>query len=256
MSERVKNRKKVMKELKKTGIWVYEYDRRYPYKYDITEVRYVLGEIFDTSISKALICIGINPSTAIPEDLDPTLLRIQKYAQEVKQGGNNLYGAWYMLNVYPQRSTDPNGMDVDGKERLDIHKRNLDEIQALLKSLKGGADVWCAWGNNIDASKRGFLREYLYEILNLFKEADKNAKNDEAHFVLKSHVVTEAGHPAHPLASITDPNKNEPEDEVSDASEQTTRKPKKKVLDKLKSFNEHREKLAKSEFYVDYIWTT
>ena len=83
------------------GSWVYDYDisAEYRRKYDceLTDVRYVLGEQFDTDKRNVLICIGINPSMAMPNFLDPTLRRVQDYA---KRSGE--YGAWYMLNVYPQ----------------------------------------------------------------------------------------------------------------------------------------------------------
>ena len=99
--------------------WLYEYEETAESQiingYEVTGVRYVLGEKFNTSCNKALICIGINPSTAIPEQLDPTLKRVQKYA---KNSGE--YGAWYMLNVYPQRATNPDDMDIDPD--MEIHR--------------------------------------------------------------------------------------------------------------------------------------
>ena len=113
--------------------------------YEVTGVRYVLGELFDTSCNKALICIGINPSTAIPEQLDPTLKRVQKYA---KRSGE--YGAWYMLNVYPQRATNPDDMDID--PNMEIHRNNLIAIKNLLSEIKE-ADVWCVLG--VILSERG-----------------------------------------------------------------------------------------------------
>lgn len=64
------------KKLVKGG-WVYDYDisAEYRRKYDceLTDVRYVLGEQFDTDKRNVLICIGINPSMAMPNFLDPTL---------------------------------------------------------------------------------------------------------------------------------------------------------------------------------------
>ena len=88
------------KKIVKNG-WVYNYDvsDEYRRKYDceLTDVRYVLGEQFDTDKQNVLVCIGINPSMALPNFLDPTLRRVQDYA---KRSGE--YGAWYMLNVYPQ----------------------------------------------------------------------------------------------------------------------------------------------------------
>lgn len=90
------------KKIVKDG-WVYDYDTsdEYRRKYDceLTDVRYVLGEQFDTDKRNVLICIGINPSMALPNFLDPTLRRVQDYA---KRSGE--YGAWYMLNVYPPKS--------------------------------------------------------------------------------------------------------------------------------------------------------
>lgn len=175
--------------MSKSGIWVYEYDRRYPCKYDITEVRYVLGEIFDASIPKALICIGINPSTAIPEHLDYTLSRVQAYAKDGM--GKGEYGAWYMLNIYPQRSTDPEG--IHKSYDLGIHERNYEEISALLGILHE-ADIWCAWGETITQEP------YLSDLL--CGNSDKNIKGIMSLFgenhTLKAFDLTEKGHPKHP----------------------------------------------------------
>ena len=112
--------------------WLYEYEETAESQiingYEVTGVRYVLGEKFNTSCKKALICIGINPSTAIPEQLDPTLKRVQKYA---KNSGE--YGAWYMLNVYPQRATNPDDMDIEPD--MEIHRNNLTAIKNLLSEI-------------------------------------------------------------------------------------------------------------------------
>ena len=122
------------KKLVKGG-WVYDYDisAEYRRKYDceLTDVRYVLGEQFDTDKRNVLICIGINPSMAMPNFLDPTLRRVQDYA---KRSGE--YGAWYMLNVYPQRATNPNNMDTDNTYSMEIHLRNLTAIEELLSTIE------------------------------------------------------------------------------------------------------------------------
>lgn len=118
------------------GGWVYDYDisAEYRRKYDceLTDVRYVLGEQFDTDKRNVLICIGINPSMAMPNFLDPTLRRVQDYA---KRSGE--YGAWYMLNVYPQRATNPNNMDTDDTYSIEIHLRNLTAIEEYCPLLNG-----------------------------------------------------------------------------------------------------------------------
>ena len=60
-----------------------------------SEYRYILG----TRGQKSLICVGINPSTAAPDALDPTLQSAQRIAL------NNGYDSFLMFNVYAQRAT-------------------------------------------------------------------------------------------------------------------------------------------------------
>ena len=66
-----------------------------------SEYRYILG----TRGQKPLICIGINPSTAQPDDLDNTLKSVQRIAL------GNGYDSFLMFNVYAQRATDPDAME-------------------------------------------------------------------------------------------------------------------------------------------------
>ena len=76
------------------GIWYYEPHTYLPY-------RYVLGRVG----RHPLVCIGINPSTAQPGALDPTLKSVERLANA------NGFDSWIMFNVYPQRATNPNDMD-------------------------------------------------------------------------------------------------------------------------------------------------
>ena len=55
-----------------------------------SEYRYLLG----TRGDHPLICIGINPSTAVPDRLDNTLKSAQRIAH------NNGYDSFIMFNVY------------------------------------------------------------------------------------------------------------------------------------------------------------
>ena len=73
--------------------WIYERD-------DQNLNRYALGQVFDEN-GKTLICFGINPSTACPDSLDNTINKIIKIAHF------NGYDNWIMLNIYPQRATNP-----------------------------------------------------------------------------------------------------------------------------------------------------
>ncbi len=184
-----------MGEKKVKNGWFYEYEAtteyRKIYDYELTDVRYILGERFNSDIEKSLICIGMNPSMAMPNNLDPTLKRVQKYAKE-----NGEYGSWYMLNVYPQGATNPNNMDMDETYDKGIHLQNIIAIQALLSSIPE-ADVWCAWGAIINDSKRRFLSDLLFGndeqeirgILSLF-----GYKYD-----FKAYGATRKGYPKHPL---------------------------------------------------------
>ena len=76
------------------GVWYYEPHTYQPY-------RFVLGRVG----RHPLVCIGINPSTAQPGALDPTLKSVERLAAA------NGFDSWIMFNVYPQRATDPNDMD-------------------------------------------------------------------------------------------------------------------------------------------------
>lgn len=51
-----------------------------------------------------LVCVGVNPSPTVPNDLDRTVSRLTDLAEA--RG----FDSWVMLNLYPQRSTDPKGL--------------------------------------------------------------------------------------------------------------------------------------------------
>lgn len=189
----------MIKETIKDG-WVYIYDtsKKYRETYDteLTDVRYVLGERLDASKPNVLICIGINPSTAMPNLLDPTLKRVRAYA--IKRGE---YGAWYMLNIYPQRATDPDKMDTDDKYKMEIHMHNLAAIKNLLSTIEN-ADVWCAWGAIINDTKRKFLSDLLFG--NESKNITGIISLFDGKYHFKAHGATVNGHPKHPLSTGKD----------------------------------------------------
>lgn len=136
--------------------------------------RYVLGE----RGHNPLICFGVNPSTAKPGDDDNTIQIVRRVARE-----NNCDG-WIMLNLYPQRSTDPNGLHkVCDKE---VYQNNLKVIKSILENLPD-AILWAAWGANID--KRG----YLYQAIEDIKKIDQNRKWKQR------GPQSKKGHPHHPL---------------------------------------------------------
>ena len=141
-----------------------------------SEYRYILG----TRGSRPLICIGINPSTAAPDALDPTLQSVERIALA------NGYDSFLMFNIYAQRATRPDDMEPLRNEAL--HQENRKAFRYLL-SLSGCPAVWAAWGNIIE--KRGYLMDCMRDFV-LDGEA-AGARWYTAGPLLKS------GHPHHPL---------------------------------------------------------
>ena len=78
-----------------------------------SEYRYILG----TRGEKPLICVGINPSTAAPDALDPTLQSAQRIALA------NGYDSFLMFNVYAQRATRPDDMEPHLNPALHVENR-------------------------------------------------------------------------------------------------------------------------------------
>ena len=153
-----------------------EYDSgRWLYVPDFyTEYRYILG----TRGANPLICIGINPSTAAPDDLDNTLKSVSRIA------AGNGFDSWIMFNVYAQRATDPDDMDREKNERL--HRENMRAFDYILSGVKEPLRpaVWAAWGTIIE--KRPYLKDCVTDMVRIGR----------AHGAGKCSVK---GHPHHPL---------------------------------------------------------
>ena len=140
------------------------------------EYRYVLG----TKGDDPLIVIGVNPSTAAPDALDPTLKSAERIAHF------NGYDSFWMVNVYPQRATDPDDMERESNEFL--QQQNLLAFEKLLE-LSSTKDVWCAWGNVID--KRKFLKKCVSDIVQAGNKFGANW--------LQAEKTCKSGNPHHPL---------------------------------------------------------
>lgn len=150
------------------SVWVYEQSKD-------MENRYLLGK----RGNKTLVCCGVNPSTASPEDLDPTMKRVESFAND------NGYDSYLMINLYPMRATDPDQMHK--KMNDEIVKENLEHIKTVLSS--SNCDICAAWGNLIE--KRAYLKECLKKIVDVANTYQSNW------YTLGN--VTKAGHPRHPL---------------------------------------------------------
>lgn len=157
-----------------------EYDVRdwlyVPNHYD--EYRYILG----TTGEKPLICIGINPSTAKPNDLDNTLKSVERIAK------GNGFDSFIMFNVYAQRATKPDDMDKELNERL--HRENMKAFDYILSlSKKSEPALWAAWGTVVEV--RPYLKECVKDMIEL-------GENYGAQW-FSAGKISKKGHPHHPL---------------------------------------------------------
>lgn len=143
-----------------------------------SEYRYILG----TRGAKPLICVGINPSTAAPDALDNTLKSVERVALY------NGYDSFIMFNVYAQRATNPDDMELT--YNLDLHRENMKAFEyALSLDQSGTPAIWAAWGTIIE--KRAYLPDCVRDMIRIgnsfhaqWFSAGKRSKK---------------GHPHHPL---------------------------------------------------------
>lgn len=118
-----------------------------------SEYRYILG----TKGKHPLICIGINPSTARPDALDRTLQSVERIAL------NNGYDSFMMFNVYAQRATSPDDMELNFNEKM--HEENMKAFKYILSLSSSKPDVWAAWGAIIE--KRSYLARCVLDMVDI-----------------------------------------------------------------------------------------
>ena len=136
-------------------------------------VRYALGEPGNYN----LLVIGLNPSTATPDNPDPTIKRIRKIVAK-----ENLNG-WIMINQYAIRTPKPDELPFTKDE--EIAKKNIEVIKWIAQNYTIGR-VYAAWGVNIE--KRGYLVDECQRIV--------DSIHTEQWF---TRGTTKNGHPKHPL---------------------------------------------------------
>ena len=141
-----------------------------------SEYRYILG----TRGKNPLICIGINPSTAEPDNLDNTLKSVERIAL------GNGFDSFIMFNVYAQRATNPDTMERSCN--LQLHKENLDAFRYVL-SISERPAIWAAWGAIIE--KRKYLPACVRDMLEIGEEYGATW--------YCAGAITKKGHPHHPL---------------------------------------------------------
>ena len=141
-----------------------------------SEYRYILG----TRGKNPLICIGINPSTAKPDDLDNTLKSVERIAH------HNGFDSFIMFNVYAQRATDPDAMEKNCN--LLLHKENMEAFSYVL-SISEKPAVWAAWGTIIE--KREYLPACVRDMIDIGKAYGASW--------YCAGKCSKKGHPHHPL---------------------------------------------------------
>ena len=143
-----------------------------------SEYRYILG----TRGEKPLICVGINPSTAAPDDLDNTLKSVERVAH------HNGYDSFIMFNVYAQRATNPDDMEYTYNQQL--HEENMKAFDYALSLDRSGAPaIWAAWGTIIE--KRDYLPDCVRDMIRI-------GNNRNAQW-FSAGKRSKKGHPHHPL---------------------------------------------------------
>ena len=141
------------------------------------EYRYILG----TAGKNPLICIGINPSTAEPDNLDNTLKSVERIAH------TNGHDSFIMFNVYAQRATNPDDMEKDFNEAL--HRENIKAFEYILKNCEKTPCVWAAWGAIIE--KRAYLPHLIRDFVKASEPYGANWYS--------VGQISKKGHPHHPL---------------------------------------------------------
>ena len=144
---------------------------------EYTEYRYILG----VRGQRPLICVGVNPSTAAPGDLDRTLQSVERIAR------GNGFDSFIMFNVYAQRATRPRDMDLACNQAL--HRENLAAFDYVLSLSPEAPTVWAAWGAVIE--KRPWLTACVRDMIDV-------GRRYGARWVTAG-ARSKAGHPHHPL---------------------------------------------------------
>ena len=142
--------------------------------------RYVLA----TAGENPLACFGVNPSTAEPGNLDPTVRRVQLVAE--KAG----HDSFMMFNLYPQRATCPKNLHMEADRGL------VAENEKWIAKLLGGRAIriWAAWGGLVDS------RPYFAGLLLRLGDMPELGA---AEWVRRG-PLTKNGHPRHPLYGRND----------------------------------------------------
>jgi hypothetical protein len=138
--------------------------------------RFLLGRRGNTE----MLAIGLNPSTANEDKLDPTSRNIQTISN------NNSCDGWWLVNLYPKRTSKPSNLPKN--INIALAKQNIDFIKEILSNDSYNiGKIVCCWGNHV--SDYAYLQKQAQDIMNLVKRSGHNCLCIE---------MTAAGNPYHP----------------------------------------------------------
>lgn len=145
---------------------------------DDPKKRLVLGEYGKNN----LLAVGLNPSTANSQKLDPTSKNIQRIAKSQKCDG------WLLVNLYPYRTPNPSNLPQTSCKKM--KHENLQAIEDLLWDRNISKVLYC-WGNGIET--RNYLPGEAQRIVTLITEH---------HIPQFCLGTTQKGHPYHPSPQV------------------------------------------------------
>jgi len=137
--------------------------------------RFLLG----ISGRPTLIVVGLNPSTASSDKSDTTVSKVRQAAQ------NAGYLGFVMTNLYPLRSTDPQGLPE--RHSAELLNENIQHIECIASS-ETSPTFWAAWGSGI------VLRPYLKQAMTDLNRMVQRVNGKWVQF----GELTQRNHPRHP----------------------------------------------------------
>ena len=105
---------------------------------------------------RKLVVFGVNPSTANEQIADLTITKVMGFAER------NGFDGFIMLNLYPQRCTNPESLDNEIDEEL--QRKNLEVIRLSVGDMKESIIV-LGFGDTINL--RPYLKRRPKEIIDM-----------------------------------------------------------------------------------------
>ena len=128
--------------------------------------------------NRKLVVFGVNPSTANEQIADLTITKVMGFAER------NGFDGFIMLNLYPQRCTNPESLDKEIDEEL--QRKNLEAIRLSVGDMKEPI-VLLGFGDTINL--RPYLKRCLKEIIDMLAPNNPQWKN--------VGTLTKNGNPRH-----------------------------------------------------------